>query len=87
MPDVPEASCREIVEEKEEYAAVITWIRTGLSFEILKSVHLCTRGSRSPFRVNNEHIDEFKLNSVIADVNSGTVSFIDNSSARTCIFF
>ena len=44
------------------------WIRTRLSFEILKSVHLCTRGSRSPFRAKDEHIDEFKLNSVTAEV-------------------
>ena len=52
----------------EDYATVITWIRTRLSFEILKSVHLCTRGSRSPFRAKDEHIDEFKLNSVTAEV-------------------
>ena len=52
----------------EDYATVITWIRTRLSFEILKSVHLCTRESRSPFRAKDEHIDEFKLNSVTAEV-------------------
>ena len=27
----------------------ITWIRTLLSFEILRSVHTCVRGSRTPF--------------------------------------
>ncbi|CAB4014652.1 Hypothetical predicted protein [Paramuricea clavata] len=52
----------------EDYATVITWIRTRLSFEILKSVHLCRRGCRSPFRAKDEHIDEFKLNSVTAEV-------------------
>ena len=38
----------------EPYAAVITWLRTRLSFEILRSVHLCVRGSRKPFRNANE---------------------------------
>jgi hypothetical protein len=36
--------------QNESYSSVITWLRTKLSFEILKSVHLCIRGSRAPFR-------------------------------------
>ena len=34
---------------EEPYHITITWIRTLLSFEILKSVHTCARGSRTPF--------------------------------------
>jgi hypothetical protein len=52
----------------DDYSNVVTWIRTRLSFEILRSVHLCTRGSRTPFRSHNDNVDDFKLNSVIADV-------------------
>ena len=35
---------------EEPYHITITWIRTLLSFEILRSVHTCVRGSRTPFR-------------------------------------
>ena len=34
---------------EEPYHITITWIRTLLSFEILRSVHACVRGSRTPF--------------------------------------
>ena len=30
--------------QQEDYAKVITWIRTRLSFEILRSAVLCVRG-------------------------------------------
>ena len=33
---------------EEPYHITITWIRTLLSFEILRSVHTCVRGSRTP---------------------------------------
>ena len=45
----------------EPYAAVIIWLRTRLSFEILRSVHLCVRGSRKPFRSANEVVNDFRL--------------------------
>ena len=35
--------------QQEDYAKVITWIRTRLSFEILRSALLCVRGSRRPW--------------------------------------
>ena len=35
---------------EEPYHTTITWIRTLLSFEILRSVHTCVRGSRTPFQ-------------------------------------
>ena len=47
----------------EPYAAVITWLRTRLSFEILRSVHLCVRVSRKPFRSANEVVNDFRLKS------------------------
>ena len=34
---------------EEPYDITITWIRTLLSFGILRSVHTCVRGSRAPF--------------------------------------
>ena len=49
--------------EDETYANVITWLRTRLSYEILKSVHLSIRGSRTPFKSYcNESTDDFGLN-------------------------
>ena len=36
--------------QDESYSNVMTWLRTKLSFEILKSVHVCIRGSRAPFK-------------------------------------
>ena len=45
----------------EPYAVVIVWLRTRLSFEILRSVHLRVRVSRMPFRNANEVVDDFSL--------------------------
>ena len=36
-------------ENEEPYLITITWIRRLLYFEILRSVHTCVRGSRTPF--------------------------------------
>ena len=49
--------------QNESYSAVITLLRTKLSFEILKSTLLCVRGSRDPWskRKTNEAMDEFGL--------------------------
>ena len=35
--------------QSEKYASTITWIRTKLSFQVLRSTVLCLRGSRSPW--------------------------------------
>ena len=49
----------------ENYADVITWIRTRLSFEIIKSSISCLRGSRVPFRRNNdEEMNDFELKNI-----------------------
>ena len=54
----------------EPYHITVTWIRTLLSFEILRSVHTCVRGSRSPFRKipQGYFVDDCRLNASQADV-------------------
>ena len=47
--------------ESEKYSATITWIRTRLSFEILRSAITCVRGSRVPFRKKIQEIADFEL--------------------------
>ena len=47
--------------ESEKYYATITWIRTRLSFEILRSAITCVRGSRVPFRKKIQEIADFEL--------------------------
>ena len=56
------------IKSDETYASVITWLRTKLSFCILKSVHTCVRGSRRPFKTipPEDHIGDFRLNAAIA---------------------
>ena len=54
----------------ESYASVITWLRTKLSFSILKSVNLCVRGSRSPFKnpYQVQEMEDFRLNTRLAEI-------------------
>ena len=54
----------------EKYDIIITWLRTRISFEILKSVNLCIRGSRTPFRKRDESemLNDFRLNVLAADL-------------------
>ena len=56
--------------QNEQYSIIISWIRTRLSFEILRSVNLCLRGSRVPFkkRSEDEMINDFRLNVSAADM-------------------
>ena len=55
--------------DNERYAVVIAWLRTRISFEILRSVHVSVRGSRSPFyRKELEVVDDFGLNAKAAEV-------------------
>ena len=42
----------------DTYANTITWIRTRLSFEIIKSVHMCVRGTRTPFYKENDFLTD-----------------------------
>ena len=52
------------IKNGESYATVIAWLRTRLSFEILRSVHWCVRGSRVPFKKRDEGdmLEDFRLN-------------------------
>ena len=43
-------------------AVVITWLRTRLSFEILRSVQTSIRGSRMPFHKTSDFIEDFHVN-------------------------
>ena len=47
---------------------VITWLRTLISFELLRSVHACVRGSRTPFRSKIEQSLDCKINVASADI-------------------
>ena len=47
--------------EDESYANIITWVRTCLSFEIVRSSIACIRGARGPFRSRQEVIRDFDL--------------------------
>ena len=48
--------------DTEPYHIVITWLRTQISFELLRSVHACVRGSRTPFRSRIEQSLDCKIN-------------------------
>ena len=48
--------------DTEPYHIVITWLRTQISFELLRSVHVCVRGSRTPFRSRIEQSLDCKIN-------------------------
>ena len=52
----------------ESYASTISWLRTSISFEILRSVHTCVRGSRTPFHKNADFLDDFSVNARNADI-------------------
>ena len=50
-------SAKIALKDDESYAHTITWIRTRLSFDIVQSAIACIRGSRTPFRRNQEVCD------------------------------
>ena len=57
------------VKQNETYAAVITWLRTRLSFEILRSALLCVRGSRTHFKKQSFATgDNFHLNNIESNI-------------------
>ena len=48
--------------QMEQYAATVTWIRTKLAFEVIRSAVLCVRGSRTPWkRTSPLQTDDFGL--------------------------
>ena len=48
----------------ESYANVISWLRTQLSFAVLRTTHKCIRGSRKPFKPR-EASEDFALASYV----------------------
>ena len=46
----------------EPYAVVNTWLRTRLSFEILRSVQTSIRGYRMPFHKTSDFLGDFRVN-------------------------
>ena len=50
--------------DTEPYHIVITWLRTQVSFELLRSIHACVRGSRTPFRSKIEQSLDCKIGSL-----------------------
>jgi len=52
----------------ESYASAISWLRTRISLEILRSVHTCVHGSRTPFDKNADFLDDFSVNARKADI-------------------
>ena len=63
--------------DTEPYHVVITWLRTQISFELLRSLHACIRGSRTPFRSKIEQSLDCKINVASADIwNTCLIAFI-----------
>ena len=54
--------------DTEPYHVVMTWLRTQISFELLRSVHACVRGSRTPFRSKIEQPLECEINVASAGI-------------------
>ena len=52
----------------DPYHFVITWLRTLLSFEILRSVHMSVRGLRTLFRKMGVFIDDCRVNFIVAGI-------------------
>ena len=58
------------IKHNESYSTVKTWLRTRLSFEIVRSALLGVRDSRTPWRVKDafETGEDFKLNTIEAGI-------------------
>ena len=56
--------------DQENYSSVMTWLRIKISVEIVKSVNLCIRGSRVPFKKESANVimEDFGLNAFRADI-------------------
>ena len=52
----------------ESYASAISWLQTCISFEILRSLHTCLRGFRTPFHNNADFLDDFSVNARNEDI-------------------
>ena len=54
--------------DTEPYNIIITWLRTQISFELLRSVHACVRGSQTPFHSKIEHSLDCKIDVATAGI-------------------
>ena len=54
--------------DTEPYNTVIPWLRKQITFELLRSVHACVRGSRTPFHSKIEHFLDCKINVATAAI-------------------
>ena len=56
--------------EAKKYTTIMPWIRTKLSFVVLKSALLCVRGTRTPYEKKDCDLSwrDFMLNSVESQV-------------------
>ena len=54
--------------DTEPYNTVIVWLRTQISFELLRSVHACVRGSQTTFHGKIEHSLDCKINVATAGI-------------------
>ena len=57
-----------VQKDGEPYNNVINWLRTVISFELLRSVHACVRGSRVPFRNKGDSLDDCRINVATAGI-------------------
>ena len=59
------------LKQDEPYASIMSWIRTKLSFEILRSATMCMRESRIPWRSRtecNRLVDDIEFNARVAEM-------------------
>ena len=54
--------------QNETYSDVVSWLRVRLSMEIVRSTILCVRGSRTPFRRNENIAEDIRLENVESGV-------------------
>ena len=52
--------------KQEEYATTITWIRTKVSFAILRTALVCLRGTRSRRRMTNVQENDLEIEKGLA---------------------
>ena len=52
----------------ESYASAISWLRTRIFFEILRSVDTCVQGFITSFHKNADFLDDFSVNARDADI-------------------
>ena len=52
----------------KSYASAISQLKTRISFEILRSVHKCVKGYRTPFQEDADFLEDFSVNTRNAEI-------------------